>query len=260
MNWRGVGCDRLPHGPGHLLPKVYARGRLLHLGKRGTITVTDTPSENPVDTIFNAGNPGAFLTAIADATSVSEHIGQHTRTDCPDPEEHRDQADRMAIQKCASNREENDDARYCVSAYCPRCTEMRNFYGDPAVVPNSWLIELDRMETDKAEQEQLRADSLALLVNMHSTHFAPDLRSDEGPGEIDEMLGMAESLRAVREELNGNACNHDPEIVWRAMFEASRLVYPTRRAMRSNFLQISHKFAHYLAGEYEFAVSTEEDK
>jgi len=66
---------------------------------------------------------------------------------CPDPLAHPELTDSWAIPRCKENRDDNattrggitDPAEYCVSAYCPRCQNLRIAREIPALVPNAWM-------------------------------------------------------------------------------------------------------------------------
>lgn len=44
------------------------------------------------------------------------------------------------IPRCAENRTENN-ATYCVSAYCDRCAELRRRNDEPPLLPNAWMAD-----------------------------------------------------------------------------------------------------------------------
>lgn len=190
-----------------------------------------------------------------------------SRLTCPAVAEHLKALDLLAIPRCAANRAENGlpagsgypnpvPAEYCASAYCPRCQNLRVFYGEPPIEPNQWLNEEPVRPASDAffeDDEQLRADALELIVEAaRSCVLAPDIPNTQDAitisGDLARIIALADMLSALIKESVG-ARGSRLIVVDTGLRLASRMMYRNLDHIESAFVANAEIFGQFIAGQ-----------
>lgn len=228
----------------------------------------------PGTVVYTLGE-GTEMTQTTETVSTGQHIARHFMWECRNEAQHYADAETIAIPKCLENRlSQIPDGHtnltaldamylYCVSAYCPRCTEIRRALGKEPLVPNEWMHKVPVVDQEQEDADQLaelevaeRMWAIGLVVNMHVSHFAPDMHTDAGEQEMSDMLALAHAIGERRTAIEIEDDANPADI--RAAFEmASRMTYPSRERMTSSFTRIAHMIVHYIAGDISFIRADE---